>query len=240
MLDVLQQTLDYFGRVFIDPYVLAIGAIQEGGEQQKAGIILLLVALAGHAVILILFKLVVYNTVFPKLRTIDEYKNRTLHCRIYVRAKPSSDIFRRKKYGQLFISGEKCEYWWSKFRLFPIFDFHRIKVEDGWRHRRFPWTLDLFTNAVNIVWNSREQTWELVEKGLTRHPEDMTYYKDLAMTDVKEIADNVLTGVKGDYDLIKDKFKLGLSVQKVIKPRHIKDDDEDEDEDDGESGQSPE
>jgi len=224
MLEFIQPVIDYFGRAFVSPYVLSFNAIAEGGEQAKAGVLLLLITLGGHFLILLMAKIVIWNSVFPKLRTVDEYKNRTDHCRIYVKAKPAPDIFRRSKYSNIFNQSEPSDFYWAKFKLFPLLDIHRIRIEKNWKRRRWPWHLDIYNNASNIIWNPKIQSWQFESKALERFNDDIDYYKNVAMTDVREIADNVLTGVKGDYDLIKDKFKLGLSVQKVIKPP--KDDDD--------------
>jgi len=222
-LEFFQQFIDYWGRVFVDPYVLSFQAIGEGGDTAKVGVLLLLVAIGGHLLILLLFKLVVWNTVFPKLRTCDEYKNRIAHCRIYVKARNAPDIFRRSSYSHIFHNDEPSEFYWAKFRLFPIFDMHRVKIENSFKRRRWPWHLDIYTNASNLVWNPKIQSWQFDVEALEMIEERLGYYKEVAMTDVREIADNVLTGVKGDYDLIKDKFKLGLSVQKVVKPNKDED-----------------
>ena len=228
MMNPITYFIDYLGRAFVDPYVLSFTAIQEGGEQAKAGILLLLVTLGGHLLILLLFKIVVWNSIFPKLRTVDEYKNRTTHCRIYLKSRHSSDVFRQSKYANMFSEDIPSDYYWAKFRWFPVLDVHRIRIERVWKRRRWPWHLDIYTNASNLVWNAKLQSWQFDLLALKAHEEQIAYYKEVAMTDVKEIADNVLTGVKGDYDLIKDKFKLGLSVQKV-KQAEKEEDDEDDD-----------
>lgn len=221
---------EYFHRVFVEPYQVAFEAIPQGGDYTTAGVVLLLVALAGHLFILFMLKLIVYNTVFPKLRTIDEYKNRTLHCRLYFKAKPSVDIFRPHNIKSLFEERpqeEESDYYWVKFRLWPVIEFHRVRIDKQWKRRRFPWTLDIFTNAINLQWDPRIQSWELMTEPLKRYDEDIKHYKEQAMEDVREIADNVLTGVKGDYGLIKDKFKLGLAIQKVVKKVEEQEDEDD-------------
>ena len=199
----------YLVRVTYEPYLISYQAIMEG---DNTGWLLLGITLAMHIFILVMFKLIIYNSVFPRLRTIDHFNNRTVHCRLYVKAKPE---VRRHRLTDMFSKQFDSDYYWVKFRMFPIFEFYKIRIKKGWRRRRFPWTLDIFTESININWNPSLRTWDLQKDPIGMKEEEIKYYKEEAKKNIVGISDNVLTGVKGDYSLIKNKFKLGLSVQRV-------------------------
>lgn len=213
---------EYLYKAFIEPWETVIVSIQAGGDHATAGIILAIILCILWAIFLYLLKIVLWNVIFPKIRLIDQYGNRIKTARVYFHAhalKPNiTDC----------LEGTRKEYYWGKFRVFPIIQFHRIMIDKGeFRTRRFPWTIDVFTDGLNLKWDTKEGCY-IVDSGqlISKHDEKAPYINQ-AIEDVKTIGDDVVHGVRGDFGLIKKKFKLGLSVKR-LEDHNIKEDEDEE------------
>ena len=82
MFGVFDPMWAYLESVFIVPLYSAYIAFTQGGDYIAVGIILVVISLLGYAIIFFMLKLIVIDTVFPKIRTIDEFKNRVIHARL--------------------------------------------------------------------------------------------------------------------------------------------------------------
>jgi hypothetical protein len=212
----------YFDRAFLEPWRVVIVSIQAGGDHATAGIILAIILVVLWAFMFWMLKLIIWNVVFPRIRLIDQYGNRIKTARVYLRAKPASvDIAGGLK-------GTKKEYYWCKFRLFPIITFQKVCIDkEKFRTRRMPWHIDVFTDAMNLGWDNKERCFIVDEGELTNVVDEKQPYIDIAIEDVKTIGDDVIHGVRGDFGLIKRKFKLGLSVKQLENHNIRKEDNED-------------
>ncbi len=217
----------YLWSTYTDPFSVGVQAIGQGGDYVIAGVILILAGVFLWAFTAFIAKITVFDVVFPRLQTMDRYKNRTIHTRLFFRTKP---LFVEERISKGVFKKTDDDYYWCKFKLFPIVEWHKIAVPRNIRRKRFPWTITLYTERTNLMYDRKKDAWNLTDEKLSMETESLDYYKEAAMHNVSEIADNVLLGVKGDYGLIKDKFKLGLSVQKTPSEK-----DEDGEEDAAES-----
>jgi hypothetical protein len=201
---------EYFYKAFIEPWETVIVSIQAGGDHATAGFILAAILIILWAIFFYLLKLIIWNVVFPKIRLIDQYGNRIRTARVYFHAralKPNiTDC----------LKGTRKEYYWGKFRLLPIIQFHRVMVDKGkFRLRRMPWTIDVFTDGLNLKWDTKERCYVVDDGQLVSQFDEKQPYIDDALEGIKTVGDLVVEGVKGDFGLIKKKFKLGLSVKRL-------------------------
>jgi len=208
--------LGYLDDAFLEPWRVAIVSIQAGGDSATAGFILVGILIVLWIFMFWMIKLVVLDVVFPRIRLIDRFNNRVRTARIIARSKPP--VLRQEHLLSAF--GKKDDvpedkFYWVKFSLFPLIHFYRVKIDAKYRLRRMPWHLDVFTEGLNLCWNNDEQAYCIEEEGVLTIEEDKTSYVNHAMSDILLIGDKVVEGVKGDYGLIKDKFKLGLSIKKI-------------------------
>jgi hypothetical protein len=97
------------------------------------------------------------------------------------------------------------------------------------RTRRMPRNLDVFTNGMNLKWDYTEGCYVVDDGKLDDFYDDKKLYIDTSLDDVKTIGDVVVEGVRGDFGLIKKKFKLGLSVKRLSD--HLAKDEDEEDAD---------
>jgi len=217
-MDILQ----YFDQAFLEPWRVVIVSIQAGGDSATAGVILALILVVLWAFMFWMLKLIIWNVVFPKIRLIDQYGNRINTARVYLRSRPA-----RPNVDEIMEKHKKV-YFWGKFRLLPILQFHRIMIDyNVFRTRRTPWHIDVFTDGMNLKW-SYDDSCYIVDNGkLTDIWDEKKPYIDDALEDVKTVGDNVVHGVKGDFGLIKRKFKLGLSVKR-LSDHNIKENDDEE------------
>lgn len=207
MIDIIE----YFDKAFLEPWRVVVVSIQAGGDHAVAGLILAVILFFLWAFMFWMLKLIIWNVIFPRIRLIDQYGNRVKTARIYVGAKPANvDIAGSLK-------GTKKEYYWGKFKLFPILYFQRICIDKGkFRTRRMPWHIDVFTDGMNLEWDTRERCFVVADEDeLACVIDDKEPYLDASLADVKTVGDLVVEGVRGDFGLIKRKFKLGLSVKRL-------------------------
>lgn len=204
--------LDILPNAYIHPFTVGAECLAEGGDYTGAGVILVLGGVFIWLFTAFIFKICVFDVVFPRLQTIDRYKNRTLHCRLFFRTEPE---FIDDGSTKAIFCKPDGQYYWCKFKLFPINEWHKVLVPYDVKMRRFPWTISLYTERINLMYDKSKDAWNLTKDHTDIEPENLVRYKTLAMDNIGELADNVIMGVKGDYGLIKDKFKLGLSVQKT-------------------------
>jgi len=213
----------YLWATYTDPFAVGVQAIGQGGDYVIAGVILILLGVFLWAFTAFIVKITVFDVMFPRLQTMDRYKNRTIHTRLFFRTNP---LFVDEKVSKDLFKKPEDKYYWCKFKLFPLVEWHKIAVPRNVRRKRFPWTVTLYTERTNLLYDKKKDAWNLTDEKLSMETESLDYYKEVAIRNVSEIADNVLLGVKGDYGLIKDKFKLGLSVQKT--PSEDNDEDEED------------
>lgn len=202
--------LGYMDKAFLEPWRVVIVSIQAGGDSANAGVILAAILVVLWAIFLYLLKLVTWNVIFPKVRLIDRYGNRIKTARVYFQA----HAFKVQITDCL--KGSRKIYYWGKFRLLPILMFHRIMIDkEHFMTRRWPWTIDVFTDGMNLKWDTKEGCYVVDDGKLEGTYDDKKPYIDQAIEDVKTIGDDVVHGVRGDFGLIKRKFKLGLSVKRL-------------------------
>lgn len=202
--------LSYFDKAFLEPWRVVIVSLEAGGDSATAGAILAIILVILWAFMFWMLKLIILDVIFPKIRLIDQYGNRINTTRVYLHtraAKPSiTDC----------LTEHKREYWYGKFRLFPILQFYRIMVDKGaYRTRRTPWHIDIFTNGMNFQWDEKESCYVVNDKDIADTYDEKAPYLSDALDDVQTVGDMVVEGVKGDFGLIKRKFKLGLSVKRL-------------------------
>ena len=211
------DVLGYLDDAFLEPWRVVIVSVQAGGDAQTAGFILLGILIVLWAFMFWMIKLVVLDVVYPRIRLIDRFNNRVRTARIMARSKPP--VLKPEHIAGAFggIVDAKAEdrFYWVKFSLFPLIHFYRVKIDAKYRLRRMPWHLDVFTEGLNLCWNNEEQAYCIEEGGVQTIEENKTSYVDHAMLDIQLIGDKVVEGVKGDFGLIKDKFKLGLAIKKI-------------------------
>lgn len=201
--------LGYFDQAFLEPWRVVIVSIQAGGDSAKAGIILAIILCFLWAFMFYMLKLIIWNVVFPKIRLIDQFGNRIKTARVYLRARqfhvePNMDKEMRK------------DYYYGKFRLFPILMFHRICIDRSkFRTRRMPWYHDVFTDGMNLKWDTHEEGYIVDDGDLASVFDETAPYQEHALADIKTVGTLVIEGVKGDFELIKKKFKLGLAVKRL-------------------------
>lgn len=204
---------DFFGyldKAFLEPWRVVIVSVQAGGDHATAGYILAAILVVLWIVFLYLVKLVTWNVVFPKVRLIDRYGNRIKTARVYVQAHAL------KVQITDCLKGSRKTYYWGKFKLLPIIQFHRIMIDkEKFMIRRWPWTIDVFTDGMNLKFDVKEGCYAVDDGKLEGLYDDKKPYVDQALTDIKTVGDLVIEGVKGDFGLIKRKFKLGLSVKRL-------------------------
>lgn len=201
--------LGYFDQAFLEPWRVVIVSIQAGGDSATAGAILAIILVILWAFMFWMLKLIIWNVVFPKIRLIDQYGNRIKTARVYLRARafkvnPDESKATRK------------DYYYGKFRLFPILMFHRICIDRSkFRTRRMPWYHDVFTDGMNLKWDKKEEGYIVDDGDLVSVFDATGPYQEHALTDIKTVGTLVVEGVKGDFELIKKKFKLGLAVKRL-------------------------
>ena len=201
---------DYLDKAFLEPWRVVIVSIEAGGDSATAGVILAIILFFLWAFMFWMLKLIIWNVVFPKIRLIDQYGNRVNTARVYLHARAARPSITDC------LTQHKREYWWGKFKLLPFLTFHRILVDkDNFRTRRTPWHIDIFTDGMNLKWDHKEGCYTVDDGVLEELYDEKQPYLDDALEDVKTVGDMVVEGVKGDFGLIKRKFKLGLSVKRL-------------------------
>lgn len=206
----MMDIFGYFDKAFLEPWRVVIVSIQAGEGHAEAGIILAIILVVLWAFMLWMLKLIIWNVVFPKIRLIDSFGNRVKTARVYVRARPTSIDIEHS------LLKTNKEYFWGKFRLFPFLSFHKVCIDKRkFRIRRTPWHIDVFTDGMNLKWDDKERCFIVDDGDLVDVYDDKEPYLDDALKDIKTVGDLVIEGVKGDFGLIKRKFKLGLSVKRL-------------------------
>ena len=201
--------LEYFDRAFIEPWRVVDASLKAGGDSANAGIILAIILVILWGFMFWMLKLIIWNVIFPKIRLIDQFGNRIKTARVYFRARqfhidPDSSRATRK------------DYYYGKFRLFPILMFHRICIDRSkFRTRRMPWYHDVFTDGMNLKWDKHEEGYVIDDGDLVSVFDETAPYQEHALADIKTVGTLVIEGVKGDFGLIKKKFKLGLAVKRL-------------------------
>jgi hypothetical protein len=179
--------IGYFDKALLEPWRVVIVSIQAGEGHVEAGIILAIILVVLWAFMFWMLKLIIWNVVFPKIRLIDQYGNRIKTARIYLRARPS-----RIDIEHSLLKTNK-EYYWGKFRFFPIIQFHKICIDKRkFRTRRMPWHLDVFTDGMNLKWDDREQCFIIDDGKLTDVTDEKQPYLDAALEDIKTVGDLVV------------------------------------------------
>lgn len=202
MIDIL----GYLDKAFLEPWRVVVVSVQAGGDSANAGIILAIILCILWAFMLWMLKIIIWDVVFPRIRFIDQYGNRIKVARIYFRARSS----------KLTVEKSKKEYYWGKFRIFPPLLFHKIMIDkDKFRTRRMPRNIDVFTSGMNLKFDSKEKCYIVDDGKLEDIFDEKKPYLEIALEDIKTVGDLVVEGVRGDFGLIKKKFKLGLSVKKL-------------------------
>jgi len=202
--------LSYFDKAFLEPWRVVIVSIQAGGDSATAGFILAVILSLLWAFMFWMLKLIIWNVVFPKIRLIDQYGNRVNTVRVYMQARPAHPNITDA------LTKHKKVYYWGKFKLMPFLQFHRIMIDrDKFQTRRTPWHIDVFTEGMNLKWDYTLRCYVADDGELANVFDDKQPYLDDALEDIKNVGDLVVEGVKGDFGLIKRKFKLGLSVKRL-------------------------
>lgn len=201
--------IGYLYKAFVEPWQVVVVSIQAGGDSATAGAILAIILVGLWAFMFWMLKLIIWNVVFPKIRLIDQFGNRVKTARVYLRARQfhiDPDVA---------LSANK-DYYYGKFKLFPILIFHRICIDRSrFRTRRMPWYHDVFTSGMNLRWDTHEEGYVIDDGQLSSVFDDTSPYQEHALTDIKTVGTLVVEGVKGDFELIKKKFKLGLAVKRL-------------------------
>jgi hypothetical protein len=184
----------------------------------------------GLAIFCFLFQALTWlvTYIFIKITFIDTFFPR---FRIITPMKDSYWIARKVK----FTKGPdlKYKYCYVKFHLFPLVQWHKIKipkpeffhrkpVENGFkgiRWRRFPASIDVFCTTANVVFDKIENCYVMgVAQDLYRH-DDVGEYEKQAFEGIQKIGTQVIESVKGDWSLIKDQFHMGIVVREKELPK---------------------
>jgi hypothetical protein len=203
------------------------GILFEQDEGAYACICILLQIIA-WLLFLFFVRVIVFNTIFPKIRIVDALKNAITYAR---KCK--------------FVEGEdnKFIYMKVKFKFFPIFRWHTLKIpkpEYAYRGiplfrkkivvangnknvswRRMLFTLDIVTPSINIEWNENEEAYQLTPNKLERVNDNVDTYRIKTADTIRRLSQNVNESVRGDAELLKDQYQTGIpiSMDIISKPK---------------------
>lgn len=180
------------------PITQGINCILEG--QNTIGAILVIMGIIFWILLLLILKFGVFDILFPKIRVVDSYKNTINYCRRVINTDGVDP---------------NAQYMMVKFKLFPIFRWHRLKLPKpnykvAWR--RMPSTLDILTEDIYLNWNLREKCYELGTVDFEQIDDDFGYYTKEAAQNVRGVGTAVTDAVKGDYELMKQQFQMELPI----------------------------
>lgn len=180
--------------------------LEAGLAGENAGWILMLLGIVLWAIIAVIFKFMIFDTAFPKIRVLDAYKNTLTYCRRVINTKGDDP---------------NAAYMMVKFKLRPLFRWHKLKLPkkgvNGVKWRRMPSTLDIITKDIYLNWNEHEECYQLGLEDFSMIDDDWDYYNTVASENIRTVGTSVADAVKGDYDLMKKQFQLELPI--TVQPK---------------------
>lgn len=181
-------------------------------DGEYAGGILLAMGILTWIVMIWILKMAIFDTLFPKIRVVDSYKNTITYAR---RVLPFSPFHKHT---------DNSRYLMVKFKLFPMLRWHEMKLPapDKVKWRRMPFSIDLITEDIYLNWNDKEDYYQLGKTEDLRIPDTPKWYEELSMENIRNVASNVNEGVRGDFALVKDQYQAGIPItpEMAEKPVH--------------------
>lgn len=227
--DMMVQIVDYLDFYFLAFLMTAIQQFKLGDI--GLGALCLIIQIIMYLLALLLFKVTIIDTYFPRFRVVT----------------PDKDIFKfARKIKQTTGDDPRYAYFMVKFHLTPVLRWHKLKIpkpkyvmrgipfinrkmleiKDGFKDvswRRMPASMDIITSDMHLNYDRTEQCYILGKKLEVYRADPVKPYEELAFNGIQTIGTNVIESVKGDWGLIKDQFHMGIVIREKDLPIPNKD-----------------